>query len=67
MMPCDLLRQATADGLAITLTAAGRLRLTGDPLAVNRWLPIIGHQYHAEVIAELSTAANCAPLMQVAQ
>ena len=52
MTPRELIHQAHADGVRITATVNGRLRLRGDQAGVNRWLPIV-HQYFDELVADL--------------
>ena len=52
MTPLGLIQKAWADGALLALTPAGRLRLTGDPVAVDRWLPVVW-QYENELIAAL--------------
>lgn len=59
----DLIRQAAADGVVLSLTPAGRLRLTGDQTGVARWLAIVGRQYAADIISELSAGAETGPLL----
>lgn len=41
MTPATIIREATADGVALALSPAGILRVGGDASAVNRWLPIL--------------------------
>lgn len=55
MTPLALIQKAWAEGALIALTPAGRLRLTGDPEAVDRWLPIC-RQYEHELIEALQGA-----------
>ncbi len=43
---------ARADGVAVTLTTAGSLRIVGDAAAVAKWTPII-RQSKVEVVADL--------------
>lgn len=52
MTPGDLLTMAAADGVHFSLSPSGRLKLSGDPLAINLWLGEIG-QHEAELIAEI--------------
>lgn len=55
MTPADLLCQAAADGVDITLAPSGkRLRLLGDPEDVERWRAVIAPSYVAPLIAELN-------------
>ncbi|MFA7281794.1 MAG: hypothetical protein WC100_17050 [Sterolibacterium sp.] len=53
MKTFDLIMQAKKNGATFSLTPSGRLRLTGDQLAIDRYLPIV-RQYQVELIAELS-------------
>lgn len=52
MTPLALIQKAWTDGCLIAVTESGRLRLTGDPEAVDRWLPI-ARQYESELIEAL--------------
>ena len=49
----DLIHQAFADGVRLSLSDAGRLRYTGPEDAVERWLPAIRDSKPA-IIAALS-------------
>ena len=50
----DLIDIACADGVIISLAKSGaRLKLSGDPEAIDRWLVTIG-QYQEALIAELA-------------
>lgn len=53
MTPANLLVMAIADGVTMTLTDCGRIRLSGDQVDVDRWLATV-NQYQAELINELS-------------
>lgn len=57
MTPLALIQKAWADGCLIAMTESGRLRLTGDPEAIDRWLPIVG-QYESELIDALRKDEN---------
>ncbi|MFA6312515.1 MAG: hypothetical protein WCV99_04245 [Sterolibacterium sp.] len=61
MTPRQLLFLAQADGVMVALTAAGRLKLSGDDLAIDRWLGTVG-QYSSQIIAELSVQAESGPM-----
>ncbi|MFA6312640.1 MAG: hypothetical protein WCV99_12400 [Sterolibacterium sp.] len=61
MTPRQLLSLAQADGVMVALTAAGRLKLSGDQLAIDRWLGTVG-QYSSQIIAELSARAESGPM-----
>lgn len=41
MTPTDLIRAAVGDGLVVTLSPAGTLRVIGAPEAVSRWRPLL--------------------------
>lgn len=41
MTPEKIIALASADGLNITLTEAGRIRYSGDQAVVDRWIPLI--------------------------
>ncbi len=41
MTPVEIIEQATVDGVNLALSPAGTLTATGDPQAVDRWLPVI--------------------------
>jgi len=53
---------AQADGVQLTLTPSGRLRVTGAEQQVDRWLGT-ANQYRAELIAQLSAARQDGPLV----
>ena len=63
MIPHDMIQQANNDGVILSLTPSGRLRLGGDLEAIARWRPIVW-QYQAELIAELSAGAKSRPLLR---
>ena len=50
--PAQVLFRATKAGVIFTLTPSNRLRLGGDPEAINLWLGEIG-RHETELIAEL--------------
>jgi hypothetical protein len=59
----ELIRQAAADGVVLSLTPAGRLRLTGDQINVDRWIPIVG-QYGSQIVAALRAESGPLPREQ---
>lgn len=61
MNPAVIIREATADGLSLTLSPTGTLKATGDVSAVNRWLPIL-KAYKPEILVALKEAANDTPI-----
>lgn len=58
----ELIRQAAADGVQMVLTERGRLRLIGDQDDVHRWVAIVGRQYAAAIVAELSAGVEIGAL-----
>ncbi len=58
MTPRELIDQARADGVQMVLTERGRLRLIGDQTDVARWVAIVGRQYAAAIVAELSAGVE---------
>jgi len=57
MTLATIIKQASADGVSLILSPAGRLKATGDGAAVNRWLPII-REHKPAIVAALQDAAN---------
>ena len=57
MKPAELLTMIEASGARLTLTAAGRLRITGEH--AERWLATIA-QYEAELVQALKASAGTA-------
>lgn len=56
MTPVTLMEEAQADGVILTLSAAGTIKASGDGAAVTRWLPTIrGHK--AELVDALRAAS----------
>lgn len=58
MTAAALIERANRDGLTLAVTGAGTLRVSGDPVAVDRWAPVI-RDNKPEVLALL--AANGPP------
>ena len=56
MKPAMVIQKAAEDGVDLNLTQAGRIKLTGEPLAVKRWLKFIQEQ--KKDIASLLEKAN---------
>ena len=52
MTASELVRLIERDGARLSLTESGRLRITGDPVHVERWLGTVA-QYEAELVAAL--------------
>lgn len=53
MSPTDIIRQVSADGVALKVTPAGTLKVIGDQAAIDRWCPILRSR-KLEIIAALS-------------
>ena len=59
MTAAQLLELARADGVEMLLTQSGRLRLTGDQIAVDRWLAVIAPPtYRAQIVAALQAESG---------
>lgn len=56
MTPATIIRAAQADGVRLTLSPAGTIRLAGDGAVVNRWLAVI--REHKSDIIRVLRAAN---------
>ena len=56
MKPVDLIAAALADGVTLRFDS-GKLKITGDGEAVNRWLPLI-RESKAEIIEALKVGAG---------
>ncbi len=57
MTPAAIIKQATADGVNLVLSDAGKIKVTGDGAAVNRWLAVI-RERKAEIIDALKVDAG---------
>ncbi|HUW37488.1 MAG TPA: hypothetical protein VMV91_09150 [Rhodocyclaceae bacterium] len=57
MNPATIIEQATADGVTLALSSSGSIKATGDPAAVNRWLPAL-REHKVDIIAMLVEPAN---------
>ena len=55
MTAAEILQTAKADGLVVTLSPGGTLKLTGDQPAVNRWQSLL-KEHKAEIITLLSSS-----------
>jgi len=44
MTPAAIIRQAAADGVALSLSSAGTIKVIGEPSAVDRWVMVIRTQ-----------------------
>lgn len=56
MNPVEVIHQATADGVNLTLSTGGKIKAAGKHDALARWLPVIRMQ-KAEVITALEELA----------
>lgn len=59
MTPAAIIEKATADGVNLTLSPAGTIKVAGDQAEVDRWLPIIRESKPA-IVAMLTAAAKVA-------
>lgn len=57
MNPALIIREAGLDGVALSLSATGAIKATGEGSAVNRWLPVL-RAFKSEILAALQVAAN---------
>lgn len=57
MNALDLVNMMKAAGAQLALTPSGRLRITGDPVQIDRWLASIA-QYEPDLIAALRATAD---------
>lgn len=52
MSPREIIEQIAADGLKLSVSEDGNLKIVGDESAVNIWLKVI-KEYKSELLAEL--------------
>ena len=52
MNAAALIGQATAEGVTFTISSAGTIKVCGNKLSVERWIPIIS-PLKVEILAEL--------------
>ena len=57
MTPAAIIEQVAADGVRLALSAGGKIKASGDPVAVTRWIPIIRAQKPG-IVAALQAAEN---------
>ena len=57
MTPALIIEQVAAEGIHLTLGMNGKIKATGDQVAVTRWLPIIRAQKPG-IVAALQAAEN---------
>lgn len=56
MKPVDLIAAALADGVTLRIDS-GKLKITGNATAVNRWLPLI-REHKVDLLAALKVGAG---------
>lgn len=52
MNSSEIIEQATAEGVTLVLSPAGTIKATGNPLAMEKWLPTI-RDHKAGILCEL--------------
>ncbi len=57
MTPAAIIREAYSEGVRLTLSPAGTIKVAGEGMAVNRWIAVI-RQRKAEIIDELKAASG---------
>ena len=55
--PAEIIESAAADGVKLSLSAAGTVKACGDNTAVNRWLPTI-RKHKPGILAALRASVN---------
>ena len=58
MTPFTIIRNAQEEGLGLTLSPSGTIKVTGNATVVNRWLALI-REHKAEITEVLSIGASC--------
>lgn len=58
MTPETIIKRATAEGVSLSLSAAGTVKAAGDQAAVSRWLPTI-REHKASIVKALLEASAC--------
>jgi hypothetical protein len=56
MSPAEIIRDATADGVFLTLSTTGKIKASGNQESVNRWLTLISEHKPAIIEALQPTA-----------
>lgn len=64
MTPVDILEHATAEGVALTLSLAGAITVTGGQPVVDKWLPII-RDHKPELVQVLRAAEQWREFMSL--
>ena len=54
MSAATIIKQASDDGVTITASSTGHLKLVGDQTAVNRWVPVI-REHKPDILVALQT------------
>lgn len=57
MTPATIVRKAHEDGVQLSLSASGSIKVVGGSVAVSKWLPTI-RLYRDEIIAIIRCSAN---------
>lgn len=55
MTPAAIIKEATADGVSLTISPTGTIKATGDGAAVSRWLPAI-REHKAAIVEALKVS-----------
>lgn len=64
MTPTAILNQSVADGVIISLSVAGKVKVAGDQVHVDKWLPTI-REFKMSIIAFLSNAVEAEPIVEI--
>ncbi len=62
MTAIEIIQQAAAEGVTLTRSAAGTIKVKGEPAAVEQWLPTI-RENKSGILAALEEAADQPPLL----
>ncbi|WP_434782372.1 hypothetical protein [Ferrovum myxofaciens] len=57
MTPATIIREAQSEGVRLAITPTGRIKVTGDGAAVNRWLAVI-REFKPKIIEALKGCAG---------
>ncbi len=64
MSPAEVIRDATADGVILTLATTGRIKASGNKESVNRWLTLIS-EHKPGILEALHPAAELKRLVRL--
>jgi len=64
MSPAEVIRDATADGVYLTLSGTGKIKASGNQEAVGRWLTLIS-EHKPGIIEALQPAAELRRLVRL--